>query len=131
MAKRKKSAQKSIKGMMDKIWPKTKKELEKIWPKTKKEIEKNWPKTKKDLEKLMKSTKKVLDKSEKYLRDVPPLVTIREGETSLSDLWQEYHLCRISEENDIPIDDVLRKRVRREFPLPEHLDFRMKLEQYS
>ena len=50
---------------------------------------------------------------------------LREGERSLSHLWFEYHEQRLSNEQGIPIDDVLRARVRRAYPVPEIIDFRM------
>lgn len=50
---------------------------------------------------------------------------LREGERSLSDLWFAYHEKRISAEEDVSIDDSLRERVRRDFPVPPALDFRM------
>jgi len=48
--------------------------------------------------------------------------TIREGEVTLTDLWQE---GRVAAADGAPMDDALRRRVRREFPPPRHLDFRM------
>lgn len=50
---------------------------------------------------------------------------LREGERSLSNLWFQYHERRLSVEESIPVDDALRARVRREFPVPAQLDFRM------
>ncbi len=55
--------------------------------------------------------------------DIP---NIREGETSLSDLWFEWHEARLSHQNGVPIDDVLRRQVRQQHPLPREFDFRMK-----
>ena len=51
--------------------------------------------------------------------------TIREGEVTLSELWFEYHARRISQAEGIPMDDDLRRRIRREFPPPMHIDFRI------
>jgi len=62
-----------------------------------------------------------------YLAAPPTVVDIREGETTLSDLWYEYHARRLNQEDGIAIDDALRARIRREFPVPEALDFRMKI----
>ncbi|MEN8180462.1 MAG: hypothetical protein ABFS39_17820 [Pseudomonadota bacterium] len=53
---------------------------------------------------------------------------LREGEISLSDLWFSYHERRISEVQNITNNDTLREHVRREFPVPEKLDFRMMVE---
>jgi hypothetical protein len=53
---------------------------------------------------------------------------LREGELSLSDFWFEYQLQRLSSQENCKVDDDLRARVYREFPVPTHLDFRMKIE---
>ena len=50
---------------------------------------------------------------------------LREGERSLSHLWFEYHEKRLSHEEGIEVDEALKERVREEFPVPQHLDFRM------
>lgn len=50
---------------------------------------------------------------------------LREGERSLSHLWFAYHERRLSVQDKVAVDDALRERVRREYPVPEHLDFRM------
>ena len=50
---------------------------------------------------------------------------LREGERSLSHLWFDYHERRLSAEEGVPIDDVLRARVRRDHPVPPEIDFRM------
>ena len=49
----------------------------------------------------------------------------REGEVSLTDLWFGLHEKRLAAKEHVPIDEALRKRVRREFPPPSHIDFRM------
>jgi len=51
---------------------------------------------------------------------------LREGELSLSELWFRYHELKLSAAEGRPIDDTLRARVHSAFPVPEHLDFRMK-----
>ncbi len=53
---------------------------------------------------------------------------LREGELSLSELWFSYHEARLSREEGVPMSETLRARVRREFPVPEHMDFRMRAE---
>ena len=53
---------------------------------------------------------------------------LREGERSLSHLWFEYHQTRLSREEGIDIDDALEERVRKEYPVPAVLDFRMTIE---
>jgi hypothetical protein len=50
---------------------------------------------------------------------------LREGERSLSQLWFAFHEQRLSAEEDVPLDDVLRSRVRLQFPVPPEIDFRM------
>lgn len=62
-------------------------------------------------------------------RDVEPLLEhdfacIREGEVSLTDLWFAMHEQRIAEQENAPIDDVLRERVRLDCPPPHRIDFR-------
>ncbi len=49
---------------------------------------------------------------------------LREGETALSDIWYQLHEQRLSQASSVPVDDALRARVKKEFPLPPHLDFR-------
>lgn len=51
--------------------------------------------------------------------------TIREGEVTLTDLWFAYQEQRVAGEEDVQVDDSLRARVRRDFPPPRHIDFRM------
>jgi hypothetical protein len=51
--------------------------------------------------------------------------TIREGEVSLTDLWFAWHEKRLAMTEHLPIDDHLRQRVRRQFPPPRQIDFRM------
>lgn len=51
--------------------------------------------------------------------------TIREGEVTLTELWYAFHAQRLAATEKIPLDDALRQRVRREFPAPRHIDFRM------
>ncbi|HEY5159082.1 MAG TPA: DUF5107 domain-containing protein [Anaerolineales bacterium] len=55
----------------------------------------------------------------------PTIVNIREGEVSLAKLWFNYHAQRLSTAENIPIGEKLMARVRQEFPLPGHFDFRM------
>ncbi len=51
--------------------------------------------------------------------------TIREGEVSLTDLWFAFHEKRLAAAGKVPVDDRLRERVRRDFPPPRFIDFRM------
>jgi len=66
-----------------------------------------------------------LELFEQCLNNAPLLTTICEGETSLSDLWEDLHMHRICEVEDLPIYDELLLRVRREYPVPINLGFRM------
>jgi hypothetical protein len=50
---------------------------------------------------------------------------IREGETTLSDLWFGLHEKRLAAATGSPIDAALKAKVRREFPPPDRIDFRM------
>lgn len=63
---------------------------------------------------------------ERTFAERPVVADMREGEVSLSQLWSDYHERRLSEAEDVPIDDALSARVRREFPVPEEFDFRMR-----
>lgn len=64
----------SLKEIVDKVWPKAKKDFENMAVKTRKEIEeiahKLWPRTKKELESALENTKEILSKGEQYLKDV-------------------------------------------------------------
>ncbi len=50
---------------------------------------------------------------------------MREGEKSLSDLWIEFYLQKMSREEGVPIDEALRTRVLQTYPIPPTFDFRM------
>ena len=65
-----------------------------------------------------------LDEAEEHLLQGIELVDVREGETSLSDLWFTVQEKRVHRREGVPRDAALRARVRREFPPPRHLDFR-------
>jgi tetratricopeptide (TPR) repeat protein len=65
-----------------------------------------------------------IQRVEEILQSRPSVPDIREGEVTLSDLWFEMHEKRIASEENIPIDDKLRQRVRRDYPPPLWLDFR-------
>lgn len=73
---------------------------------------------------------------EQILAERPVVADLREGDNALSDAWFEYHLQRLSAAERRPPDAVgrcaadaaLHARVRREFPVPADLDFRMRQE---
>lgn len=66
-----------------------------------------------------------LDCAEAILRDRIEIINLREGELTLTDLWFSLHERRIARAEGHSVDDALRQRVRRDFPPPPHLDFRM------
>jgi len=65
------------------------------------------------------------ERVERIFAEKPVVDDMREGEKSLSHLWFEFHEQRLSVAESISIDDALRARVRREFPVPKQFDFRM------
>jgi len=65
-----------------------------------------------------------LQRVEDILQSRPSVADVREGEVILSNLWFEMHEKRIAAAENIPIDDKLRQRVRRDYPPPSWLDFR-------
>ena len=65
------------------------------------------------------------ERVEAILAEKPVIEDLREGEKSLSHLWFDFHEQRLSAVENVPLDDALRARVRREFPVPKQLDFRM------
>jgi len=65
-----------------------------------------------------------LKRVEAILQSRPSVADVREGEVTLSNLWFEMHERRIAAVENIPIDDKLRQRVRKDYPPPSWLDFR-------
>lgn len=66
-----------------------------------------------------------LEKVNNILESATEVADIREGEVTLTDLWFSMHEKRIAAAEKVAIDDALKERVRREFPPPAALDFRM------
>lgn len=66
-----------------------------------------------------------IDRAGEIIATLPVIEDIREGELSLSQLWIEYHVQRLSRQENRPITPELISQARRQFPLPAHLDFRM------
>lgn len=60
------------------------------------------------------------------IASLPIIDDLREGELSLSLLWDEYQAQRLALLENLALDDKLRARARHQYPLPEWLDFRMK-----
>jgi tetratricopeptide (TPR) repeat protein len=50
---------------------------------------------------------------------------IREGDNVITETWFLLHERRLAAAEGVPIDEALKERVRRDFPPPPHLDFRM------
>ncbi len=51
--------------------------------------------------------------------------TIQEGELTLSELWFSLQERKLAAAEGLEVDEALKGRVRREFPPPYHIDFRM------
>jgi hypothetical protein len=66
-----------------------------------------------------------IDEAREIIETLPVIEDIREGELSLSQLWLEYSVQRVSRQENNPITPELISRARRQFPLPAGLDFRM------
>ncbi len=65
---------------------------------------------------------------ESFFEDGVTIADLREGEISLSELWFAYHEYRLSVEESVPLDDLLRAQVRSRFPVPDDFDFRIQVE---
>ncbi len=65
-----------------------------------------------------------LDAAEAVLERIE-LADVREGETSLTDLWFVIQTKRIAAAEGVEVDDDLKQRVRRTLRPPGHLDYRM------
>ncbi|HEU0294595.1 MAG TPA: DUF5107 domain-containing protein [Anaerolineales bacterium] len=66
-----------------------------------------------------------IDQAGEIIETLPVIEDIREGELSLSQLWLEYNVQRLSRLKNRPITPELISQARRQFPLPASLDFRM------
>ena len=66
-----------------------------------------------------------LETVERILLHAHDIPYIREGEVTLTDLWFAMQEKRLAAAEHVAIDDALRTRVRRDFPPPPHLDFRV------
>jgi hypothetical protein len=53
------------------------------------------------------------------------IVDYQEGDEILTELWFRYHAEQIGRDENIPVDEALLNRARREYPLPAMFDFRM------
>jgi hypothetical protein len=61
-----------------------------------------------------------------YLETPKELADLQEAEVILSNLWIDYHTLRLAKEQGVEPNDAIRQRVEVEFPVPEHLDFRVR-----
>jgi tetratricopeptide (TPR) repeat protein len=66
-----------------------------------------------------------IDQAGEIIATLPVIEDIREGELSLSQLWLDYNVQRLSRQENRPITPEVISRARRQFPLPASLDFRM------
>ena len=66
-----------------------------------------------------------LDLLEAILAHPPTVDDLREAEGSLTDLWFGYHVLRLSRAEGRTVDAEMEARVRREFPPPYAIGFRM------
>ncbi|GAB3391119.1 DUF5107 domain-containing protein [Humibacter soli] len=57
------------------------------------------------------------------------IADLKEGETSLGGLWDDYQAARLAAEDGVALDDAVGERAAREFPPPEQYDFRMHIAQ--
>jgi len=65
-----------------------------------------------------------LDEAEALL-DRVDLADVREGETSLTDLWFAIQARRAADADGVEVDDALTERIRQTLTPPKHIDFRM------
>jgi hypothetical protein len=68
-----------------------------------------------------------IDMVEKFFEQGVLIADLREGESSLTDLWFEYQAKKTSIQENIPLDDNLLKRVKAQIPVPKNIDYRLKL----
>ena len=66
-----------------------------------------------------------LERCEAILRGGLIVQDNREGEVALTELWFRLGERKLARDAGVPVDDDLRARVRREWPVPPELDFRM------
>ena len=66
-----------------------------------------------------------LDRAGKLLEGELVITDVREGEGGPAHLWYAYQEKRLAAAEGVPIDDKLKERVRREFPPPANLEYRL------
>jgi hypothetical protein len=67
-----------------------------------------------------------LEKVSEFFEGEIVVADLREGESSLTDLWFDYQALRLSIDEDLPIEDDLINRIRKQISIPTKIDFRMK-----
>ncbi|GAB3614136.1 DUF5107 domain-containing protein [Humibacter ginsengisoli] len=66
-----------------------------------------------------------LDRCARLLDEGIEIADLKEGETSLDGLWEDYQASRLAERDAVEVTDAVREQAAREFPPPERYDFRM------
>jgi tetratricopeptide (TPR) repeat protein len=66
-----------------------------------------------------------LERAYGVLKEELVLTNVREGDGGPAHLWFAYHEKRLARELGVPVNEQLKERVRREFPPPAHLDYRL------
>jgi hypothetical protein len=66
-----------------------------------------------------------LDIVQSILHSDIQIADLREGESSLTDMWYRFHELKAAKETGTDISDDLKRKVREKFPPPEKIDFRM------
>ncbi len=66
-----------------------------------------------------------LDIVQRFFDDGVEVADLREGATLLTDLWYGFQTQRLSQGEQIPINDALVKRIEKDYPIPKQFDFRM------
>ena len=76
-----------------------------------------------DIRALLESGR--LEDAERLLTPRLVVADLREGETSLTELWFDLQARKLASRNGSPVDEELRRRVRAELEPPAWMDFRM------
>ncbi len=66
-----------------------------------------------------------LDRAERILTSDLVVPDLREGEVGLTDNWYALQEKKLARARNSPVTDAIRNEVRKNFPPPKHLDFRM------
>jgi hypothetical protein len=66
-----------------------------------------------------------LDAVDSFFERPLDVVDIREGEVSLSEMWFDLEAAKVARAEELPLDEALKQRVRKERKPPKAIDFRM------